>query len=81
MCASMVAGRPANRIQSPRADGHWDVWVMDSDGSSPRQLTTDPGDENARRGLATASGSTSRQTVAVGRDIWRRRCREDRSSA
>ena len=28
-----------------RANGHWDVWLMEGDGGMPRQLTMDPGDE------------------------------------
>jgi TolB protein len=43
-----VAGTPPGKIVfSALKDGNWDLWIMDSDGSNPVQLTRTPIDERS----------------------------------
>jgi TolB protein len=54
-----------------RENGHWDIWVMDVDGSAQRQLTMDPGDEHAPTWSGDGRQIYFSSDSGGGRDIWR----------
>ena len=55
--ATGIDWTPDGRIvYSATTQGSWDIWIANSDGSQPRQLTSDPGVENQPRVLPDGTG-------------------------
>jgi Tol biopolymer transport system component/serine/threonine protein kinase len=50
------------------SDGNWDIWVASADGSNPRRLTSDPGNE---RGAAWSPDGKFLYYIKDDRAVWR----------
>jgi serine/threonine protein kinase/Tol biopolymer transport system component len=76
--ATGIDWTPDGRIvYSATTQGSWDIWIANSDGSQPRQLTSDPGVENQPRVLpegksimftSRASGASDVEVRAIDLD-------------
>ena len=53
-------------VYSATTQGNWDIWIANSDGSQPRQLTSDPGRGNSAAGAARWHGGSSSHPARSG---------------
>jgi Tol biopolymer transport system component/DNA-binding winged helix-turn-helix (wHTH) protein len=53
------------------SDDHWHIWTIDTEGGTPRRLTTQAGDENAPTWSPDGQYVYFSADPGSGRDIWR----------
>ena len=52
-------------------DGRWHIWTIDADGGSPRQITTEPGEQNVPTWSNDGLWIYFSVDQGAGREIWR----------
>ena len=68
--ATGIDWTPDGRIvYSATAQDSWDIWIVNSDGSQPRQLTNDPGVENQPQMLPDGKGFLFTSRTAGASDV------------
>jgi len=68
--ATGIDWTPDNRIiYSAATQGSWDIWIANSDGTQPTQLTSDPGVENQPRILPDGKGIVFTSRENGGDDV------------
>ena len=68
--ATGIDWTPDGRIvYSATTQGSWDIWIANSDGSQPRQLTSDPGMENQPRVLPDGTGIVFTSRASGASDV------------